>query len=145
MKDKMNEGAPLGNTNAVQHGIYSFENNVNRGLQPLEIDSLQELRELVHTGDGRQSIREEITARLTIIVRKVFDDLAAKKDSPAFWNEGVTTRGGTYLAELRRWLDTFPVEKQNDYHEGKEIIQSYRDRLKPPIESEENNADASDN
>ena len=94
------------------HGIHSLEDSGPKTLNPAEIENLRELRQLVKTEPGRQEIREEIVSRLVIMARKFFGDIATAAQSERdFWNAGVVARGGTYLAELRRWLDTFPPEK----------------------------------
>lgn len=94
------------------HGIHSLEDSGPKTLTPAEIEDLRELRQLVKTEPGRQEIREEIVSRLVIIARKFFGDIAtAAHEDRDFWASGVVARGGTYLAELRRWLDTFPPDK----------------------------------
>jgi hypothetical protein len=99
----------LENKNAMKHGIASMD--VGRGiraLEPFEMDNLQDLRALVKSGDGRAAVRDEIVARLVLICRKFFADSFNTHDSPRWWDSGPVTRGGTYLAELRRWLDSYP-------------------------------------
>jgi len=91
----------------VTHGVHSFEKRGEAALVPAEVASLQELRELVAYPEGREQVRQEVTARLVIICRKVFGDMEASLADPQWWEAGVVRRGGTYLAELRRWLDTF--------------------------------------
>lgn len=105
----------IGNKRAMTHGMRSME--VGRGiqaLQPFELDNLQELRDLVKSGDGRAGVRDEIVARLVLICRKFFADAFNAHDSPRWWDSGPVVRGGTYLAELRRWLDSYPDDKQAD-------------------------------
>ena len=101
------------NTNkaAVTHGIYSFEANGPGVLSPVEVASLQELRELAMTEQGRTEIKVEVTARLTVIVQKAFADMMESQKGAGWWNSGVVGRGGTYLAELRRWLLSFPPDR----------------------------------
>lgn len=99
------DGTPI----ALKHGIVALEARGESALAPAEVESLRELREMVRTHPGRQEVREEIVARLVIIARKVFNDMEQLAESPKWWEAGVVRRGGTYLAELRRWLDTFPT------------------------------------
>ena len=98
-----------GKSIAEKHGVFAVEARGESALAPAEVESLRELREMVRTHPGRQEIREEIVARLVIITRKVFNDMEQLASSPKWWEAGVVRRGGTYLAELRRWLDTFPT------------------------------------
>lgn len=98
-----------GKSIAEKHGVFAVEARGESALAPAEVESLRELREMVRTHPGRQEIREEIVARLVIITRKVFRDMERLAESPKWWEAGVVRRGGTYLAELRRWLDTFPT------------------------------------
>jgi hypothetical protein len=96
-----------GNQNAKTHGIHSFEAHGPKVLAPFEVDSLQELRELVKTPSGRDDIRVEIVARLVIIARKFFSDAALHQHDNDWWEKGFINKGATYLAELRRYLDGF--------------------------------------
>lgn len=98
-----------------KHGIHAFESRGERALAPAEVARLQELRNLVRTAPGRREIREEIVARLVVIARKVFNDMEQMAGSEEWWESGVVKRGGTYLAELRRWLDTFPTQDGSQY------------------------------
>jgi hypothetical protein len=102
--------APEENKNAITHGIHSFEDSGPKRLQPFEIDNLRELREMVRQGDGREEIKIEIVARLTIIARKFFSDAALHQKDSNWWDSGIVGRGATYLAELRRWLELFPKD-----------------------------------
>ena len=99
------------NKAAVTHGIYSFEANGPGVLSPVEVASLQELRELAKTEQGRTEIKVEVTARLMVIVQKAFADMMESQKGPGWWNSGVVGRAGTYLAELRRWLESFPPDR----------------------------------
>jgi len=103
------------NKKALTHGIYSMD--AGRGikaLEPFELDNLQQLRELVKSGDGRLAIRDEIIARLVLIARKFFNDAFETHKNYNWWTSGVVTHGGTFLAELRRWLDTYPDDTKPD-------------------------------
>jgi hypothetical protein len=120
-------GPPEGNTNAQTHGIHTFERKGPDALNPFEVDSLQELRALARTHEGRQAIREELLARLVIIDRKFFVDMQSKWNDPRFWDSGVITRGGTYLAETRRLLDTFPDKEDPNVIDAMDIVKQYRE------------------
>ena len=101
------------NKNALTHGIYSLDKgNGIKVLEPFELDNLQDLRDLVKSGDGRLAIRDEIIARLVLISRKFFNDAFNNHNSPSFWRTPTLARGGTYLAELRRWLDAYPDDQK---------------------------------
>jgi enoyl reductase-like protein len=114
------------NKNAVTHGIHSFERNGPAVLKPFEVQSLDELRELASTEGGRTAIKEEIIARLMIVCRKFFSDLANNPGPEGrFWDRGVIARGGTYLSELRRWVDSMPQDKQQPIDVGA-ITAKYR-------------------
>ena len=102
--------APENNLNAMTHGVHSFEENGPRKLEPFEIDNLRDLRELVRQGDGREELKIEIVARLTIIARKFFNDAALHQKDSNWWDSGIVGRGATYLAELRRWIELFPKD-----------------------------------
>ncbi len=106
--------APEENKNALTHGIHSFEAGGERNLSPFEVESLQELRELVKTEQGRQDVKLEIIARLVIIARKLFADMQKSQNSRDWWEGGPVIRGGTYLAELRRWLEIFEPPRKTD-------------------------------
>lgn len=93
-----------------KHGAYAFESRGEAALEPAEIASLQELRDLVRTEPGRQDVREEISARLIIVARKVFNDMELQLENPNWWDSGVVKRGATWIAELRRWIESFPPE-----------------------------------
>jgi hypothetical protein len=114
-----------GNQAAKKHGIYAFEARGPQTLAPEEVESLKELRALVKTEQGREELREEVTARLLVLVLKSFDEMA-KKRGPELWNTPVLARAGTYLAELRRWLETFPPEDR-DIIDLDATISKYRD------------------
>lgn len=94
------------------HGIHSFEERGEDSLTGLETMSLRALKELVRSDAGREDVKREIVARLVLIARKMFGDMEASLDNPGWWESGVVKRGGTYLAELRRWLETLPPEKR---------------------------------
>ena len=96
---------------AKTHGIFSFEERGPDALEPSEVASLQELRDMIDTPEGEREVVTEVKARLVIIVRKVFNDMAQLEKDPKWWDAGVVGRGGTYLAELRRWLIAFPSER----------------------------------
>lgn len=119
-----------GNQAAKRHGIYSFEKDVNRGLQPFEIDSLQELRELARSEQGRMDLKIEVIARLSIIVRKAFTDMGESQGA-GLWSSGVIGRAGTYIAELRRWLEIIPSDKRDDALDAAKLINGYRNAATP--------------
>ncbi len=96
-----------------KHGAYAFESRGEAALSPNEVESLQELRDLVSSESGRQEVREEISARLVIIARKVFFDMEKQMGNPKWWDAGVVKRGATWIAELRRWLETFHAENES--------------------------------
>jgi len=107
-------GPPPGNTNAVTHGIYNLENRTPEAMTPFDVSTLHELRQLLKTDAGRLDLKIEVIARLAMIARKFFSDAFDTAKAERWWESGVVGRGATYLAELRRWLDTVPAE-QKDY------------------------------
>lgn len=107
--DKVERARKAGQS-SKKHGAYAFEKRGEPALCPSEVASLKELRELVRTYPGRQEVREEITARLVIIARKVFFDMEKQMGNPKWWESGVVKRGATWISELRRWLLSFPQE-----------------------------------
>jgi hypothetical protein len=129
-----------GNTASKTHGIYSFEAKGTNSLSPPEITRLDELRERAKTEPGRTEIKVEIIARLQIIVQKAFDDMASAPGGN-FWNSGVVGRAGSYLAELRRWLESMPPDKQNVI-DAEAMIRQYRDGLPEPGKDESNAPDS---
>jgi len=115
----------LGNTKAVTHGIYSAENRAPNAMTAFDVDSLHELREMVKTAAGRDDLKLEIIARLTLIARKFFSDAFQANKHPGWWNTGIVGRGATYLAELRRWLDAMP--KVDPEVIDAEVLKVYRE------------------
>ena len=112
-------------SNALKHGMHSIEAREPVAMTPFDYDSLVDLRELAKTAAGRDEIKVEIVARLTLVARKFFSDVSKNADDPEWWESGAVKRGGTYLAELRRWLDTMPPDKRDDAIDA-EILKSYR-------------------
>ncbi len=101
-----------GNQAAVKHGIYSFQNRGDKSLNPQRVGRLAELRELVQTQPGRQELREELAARCALIVDLAMADLVkTHNDGHSIWTSPVIKRMGTFMAELRRVLDTFPADE----------------------------------
>jgi hypothetical protein len=118
-------GPPEGNTNAQTHGIHTFERKGPAALSPFELDSLEELRQALATAPGRKDLKVEIIARLTIIARKFFSDGMNRWNDPRFWDSGPMARGGTYLAELRRWVESMPADDP-EVLDAIEIVKQYR-------------------
>ena len=115
------------------HGIHSLENRGAASLSALELASLRELKELVRTESGKAEVKREITARLILIARKMFSDMESKLGDPKWWEAGVVRRGATYLAELRRWMESLPPEE----HEIKNVTDLLRaEDMSEPLESE---------
>jgi len=111
----MREGQfKTGNTAAMTHGVSSLQTRAPADMSPFDLDTLEELRQLVRTDAGRNDVKIEIVARLVLVARKFFSDALEGTKGPRWWDSGVVGRGATYLAELRRWLDTVPAE-QKDY------------------------------
>lgn len=102
----------LNNTNAVSHGVHSAANRPPALMNPLDVQTLTELRDLIRSGDGRIELRLEIIARLTLVARKFFADISRNQSDPAWWNSGVVRVGGSYLSELRRWVDSMPPDRE---------------------------------
>jgi hypothetical protein len=118
------ERARKAGQSSKKHGAYAFENRGEAALAPSEVASLQELRDLVSSESGRQEVREEICARLVIIARKVFFDMEKQMGNPKWWDAGVVKRGATWIAELRRWLETFhpELETSRNVTEALEVL-----------------------
>ncbi len=110
-ESQLAKGHP-GNRYGETHGIRTFEARGEAALNPFEVSNLADLRALVKTDPGRKEIKDEVVCRLVIIVRKFFADMEANHKDPNWWNSGCVARGGTYLAELRRWLDTYSNSKE---------------------------------
>lgn len=121
--------AKEGNTNAEKHGIHTFEQRGELALNPFEVNSLDELRAIVKTDPGRKEIKDEVVARLVIIIRKFFNDMQNNFKDPSWWNSGAVARGGTYLAELRRWLETYGASKDEINEVLLQAIQSAEERI----------------
>jgi len=101
-----------GNTAAMTNGVSSLQTRAPVGMSPFDLDTLEELRHLVRTDAGRDDVKIEIIARLVLVARKFFSDAMEGPKGARWWESGVVKRGGTYLAELRRWLDTMPKQQQ---------------------------------
>lgn len=95
----------------VRHGIMSIRDSGVKKISALETMSLQDIRELIASEPGREELRVEIVARLVLIARKMYKDMEDKVDDPSWWDKGVVSRGSSFLAELRRWMATFPEEE----------------------------------
>jgi hypothetical protein len=108
-------GAPEGNQNRLTHGIHALDTGSGlKSLSPFELDNLEDLRQMARSGDGRLELKVEIIARLTLICRKFFADSFNTHDSPRWWDSGPVSHGSHYLSELRRWLESYPPDKQPD-------------------------------
>jgi hypothetical protein len=105
------------------HGIHAMENRGAASLTDIEVATLRELKELVRTESGKAEVKREITARLVLIARKMFSDMEEKLGDPRWWEAGVVRRGATYLAELRRWMDSLPPE-ENELRNVTDLLRS---------------------
>lgn len=99
---------------ARKHGIYAFRDRGPDALiEPQQVSSLAELRELVRTQPGRDALRQEMTARVALICYMGFSELKNwADDGKPIWESPMIRRAATWMAELRRLLDTFPPEKE---------------------------------
>ncbi|MCI0398228.1 MAG: hypothetical protein L0322_25310 [Chloroflexi bacterium] len=97
---------------AVKHGIHAFEARGPLALDDGRLSRLAELRQMVRSHPGRMELREELTARTALIVDLAMSELITTHEAgKSIWESPVIKRAGTYLAELRRLLDSFPPEK----------------------------------
>lgn len=91
-----------------KHGLYAFRDRGEDSLTAENISSLHDLRELVKTRPGRNELRMELTARLAMICWIGFSELQKEGATGNLWTSPVIRRAATYIAELRRLLDSFP-------------------------------------
>ena len=98
---------------ARKHGIRALELSGPDSLEvePEKVAALHELREMVRSEPGRRDLREELTARVALIVEMGFGELIKWTDQgrPLFQSP-VIKRASTWVAELRRLLDSFPMD-----------------------------------
>lgn len=100
--------APKGSANALKHGVFAENLTTIERLQPEKINRLVELRQLVKTEPGRLEIREELTARMALIVDLGFSHLAQQQaEGDDIFATAVLKRLQGYVAETRRLLDSF--------------------------------------
>lgn len=100
-----------GHTAAEKHGIHTFEARGVTALEPGRLSRLAELRQLVKSQPGRLELREELTARCALIVDIAMSELVKTHEAgDSIWDSPVIKRAGTYLAEMRRLLDSFPPD-----------------------------------
>jgi len=104
------------------HGIYSLRDSGPKTLDPVQIERYSELKQLVKTHPGRIELREELAARAALLVDLGFSELIkTASDGQSVWDSPVIRRMGTYMAELRRILDSFPAN--DNQQSANEIIQ----------------------
>lgn len=93
---------------ARKHGIRAFETRGEDALLPAQITRLAELRLQLRDAPGRMELRQELTARMALIVEIGFAHIAEQRArGEDIWEGGIIKRYGTYAAELRRLLDSF--------------------------------------
>ena len=98
---------------AKKHGVHAFEARGEKTLEPKKVSRLAELRELVKNERGRQEAREELTARMLLIVDLGFSELGKRVNKGEdVWKGGIIARLATYAAESRRLLDSFKPEDE---------------------------------
>jgi hypothetical protein len=93
---------------ARKHGIYAFRDRGEDSLTVENIKSLHDLRELVKSQPGREELRKELTARVATICWMGFGELQKAGQAGHLWTSPVVKRAATWVAELRRLLDSFP-------------------------------------
>ena len=93
------------------HGIHAFVSRGDDSLRPKDVSRLAELRKMVKSDAGRMDLREELLSRMFLIVELGYfhleQEAQAGKD---IWATDVIKRMGTYAAECRRLLDSWPQQ-----------------------------------
>ena len=93
------------------HGMRGLEISGPKSLDSAKYDRLSDLRRIVATHPGRQELRQELAARVALLVEIGFHELVkTHEDGKSIWESPVIGRYSTYLAELRRVLETFPAD-----------------------------------
>jgi hypothetical protein len=123
---------------ARKHGIYAFRDRGEDSLTAENIKSLRDLRELVKTKPGREELRRELTARVATICWMGFGELQKAGKQGNLWNSPVIRRAATWVAELRRLLDSFPDD--SDVIDA-EMILSTLDKTQEETEEEQEKDD----
>lgn len=108
---------------ARKHGLRAFEARGEASLyDPRKIERLSDLRALVAKESGRLEIRQELTARMGLLVELGFDSLRERYSGDhltpqlkaKLWSDPVIARLATYAALLHRLLNSFPEDKAPD-------------------------------
>lgn len=100
-----------GNMVAKKHGLHAFQERGEASLEPQQISRLAEIRQMVKDTPGRLELRNELTARMSMICELGFAHLAEEaKNGHDIWTSGVIKRLATYVAETRRLLDGYADE-----------------------------------
>ena len=102
------------NENAKRHGIRQFEDRGPARLtDPAQIERFAELKRMVKSEPGRIELRQELAARAALLVDLGFSELIRTNEAgKSIWNTPTIKRMGTYMAELRRLLDSFPADDE---------------------------------
>jgi hypothetical protein len=91
-----------------KHSIYAFSDRGAEALSTENVNSLNDLRELVKTHPGREELRRELTARVALVCYMGFSELSNDAQKGSIWESPVIKRAATWVAELRRLLDSYP-------------------------------------
>ena len=117
-----------GNNAARKHGIYAFKDRGEESLTIENVKSLHDLRELVKTNPGRQELRQELAARVALIVYLGFNEMQKDAESGRLWRGPVIKSAATWVAELRRLLDSFPED--SDIIDANEVLNAVENGYK---------------
>ena len=93
---------------AEKHGIFAIEARGRTALDPAEVGRLEDLRELLASQPGRMQVRQELAARVVIIVERGFQWLEANGDAHFAKGTGPLKYLGVYSGLLARLLDNWP-------------------------------------
>jgi len=92
----------------IKHGMGAVAARGRDALDPAEVQRLEDLRELLATEPGRIEVRQELAARVAIIVERGFQWLGANGEEHFAKGTGPLKYLGVYSGLLARLLDSWP-------------------------------------
>ena len=97
-----------GRSISEKHGMFALADRGRAALDPAEVQRLDELRELMVTQPGRLKVRQELAARVALIVDRGSAWLDSSSEEHYAKGTGPLKYLGVYSGLLARLLDNWP-------------------------------------